>query len=129
MYHVTRTELSQFMDGEHVRLVGEIVKLGDYKFDGDAKASNVNPLTGFAFPAKFYPVNIDPVKLIDHTTMIRPIRVNDIEIKSIDHMWVSRNMGLQEGTYFEAEGFIQSYNRKTETSSFCFIPCGGVKVL
>lgn len=129
MYHVTRTELSQFMDGEHVRLVGEIVKLGDYKFDGDSKASNVNPLTGFAFPAKFYPVNIDPVKLIDHTTMIRPIRVNDIEIKSIDHMWVSRNMGLQEGTYFEAEGFIQSYNRKTETSSFCFIPCGGVKVL
>ena len=129
MCHEMRTELSQFMDGEPVLLVGEIIKLGGYKFDGDAKASNVNPLTGFAFPAKFYPVNIDPVKLIDHTTMIRPIRVNDIEIKNIDHMLVSRNMGLQEGTYFEAEGFIQSYTRKTETSSFCFIPCGGVKVL
>lgn len=129
MCHVMRTELSQFMDGEPVLLVGEIIKLGGYKFDGDAKASNVNPLTGIAFPAKFYPASVDPVKQIDYTTMLRPIRVNDIEIKNIDHMWVSCNMGLQEGTYFEAEGFIQSYTRKTGTSSFCFTPCGRIKVL
>ena len=36
MCYEMRTELSQFMDGEPVLLVGEIIKLGDYKFDGDA---------------------------------------------------------------------------------------------
>lgn len=121
-----RKELSTYMNGEPVCLIGKVLGFGCNHFDGEKRLNHTDPQTCEIVPARFFPSNAAsmPIKLIDKTTLIKPISINGIPIKNIDHMWISQHFLLSEGTVFMVHGHIDSYDRNSngECGDFCFVP-------
>lgn len=118
-----RNELSPFMNGELVCLVGEIIKFRPMRFDGEAKLLYVNPKTGLTIPMEFWhkDVLVDPIRLINNTTSIKPLQIEEVSL-CISHMWIARKIDLPIGTRFKLRGHILAYQRKDRSKDFCFIP-------
>lgn len=133
-----REELSEFMNGESVKLIARFIRYGCMKFDGEGRNIDTNPITGIVAPMEFFKpgIPIEPMGFTDSTSLIVPLSINDmpIQINKESHMWVVQHLkhqghDLAPGSKFQAYGHINAYKRVDGTRDFSFDPYSEIEIL
>lgn len=128
-----RDELSDFMNGSPVEFIAEFIGYGNMNFEGEVEYDN--PLTYLITPMEFVnsEIPIAPMKIVDKTTIVRPISVNKRQINNISEMWIGCHLqafpdgyDFNKGDILQAFGYIWAYTRKNMTRDFCFVPCSSI---